>query len=651
MNQDPFATLTLGICLVAVSFTAWIGFGALIARALRLEEEQPVWLLAALGVSALMPAGGAFALFNMVSAWMNNAILAAGFLAGLHYLHSKRNNFIPRLRNRTAGDNLALAIRVAALTLLALRVSSSIFPYWLNINDDWMTYFHFPKRMLATGSFIEPFNLRRLAYLGGAPYLQSFLFPFLKPHPSLAVTDMGLGSLLFYLAALGPKGPESGTVQKLGRELVGLLAVVFTFGFVHESNAPLALPMALMLIMMRAAGRGNLEWNRGNIWTLAVLSAGLVSIRNNYVVFPVVFLGMGILFGGRKNLVSGLKTVTAAGVLAVLLLIPWMLVSYRSNLTPFFPVIKGTYTYPFGFSENLGPAGTIVFIWDNINANLFYLFAIIAAALPFAREGKKEAVLAITSCLIIIALLCMSLTASDTYGLKRYLQPFTLSTAAYVFSIILAQYKDRADLKRQSVLAGAAVIFLALWYSITSTYMLKDTKIRYINNTNTYVTAGNVKASAIYVQAGLKNSIPDREGPRIDYERMQDFMQPGSKVLSMVDHAHKWDFTRHEIDMVDCIGQVSPRPGMPFFKGSAALAGYLKGLGYRYIAYIDFNTYNGLYWLPTWQKRMDESEAPIWKSWSYFFVDFFQNLGELEAMGLVAFRSGNFKVIDLSLMK
>jgi hypothetical protein len=41
----------------------------------------------------------------------------------------------------------------------------------LNGNDDQAAYLIFPKKILATGTLIDPFSLRRLTTFGGYSYL------------------------------------------------------------------------------------------------------------------------------------------------------------------------------------------------------------------------------------------------------------------------------------------------------------------------------------------------------------------------------------------------------------------------------------------------------------------------------------------------
>jgi len=66
---------------------------------------------------------------------------------------------------------------------LAAIAAVPLLHYWAAVawpldydpNDDLLAYMVFPQRMLQTGTFLDPFNLRRMAAFGGHSFLQAQL--------------------------------------------------------------------------------------------------------------------------------------------------------------------------------------------------------------------------------------------------------------------------------------------------------------------------------------------------------------------------------------------------------------------------------------------------------------------------------------------
>ena len=119
----------------------------------------------------------------------------------------------------------------------------------------------------------------------------------------------------------------------------------------------------------------------------------------------------------------------------------------------------------------------------------------------------------------------------------------------------------------------------------------------------------------------------------------------------MLDHTYLFDGHRNHIFNYDHPGTMGPKGGPPAFKGPEALAGYLHGLGIRYLAYQigpSSREYDVSYW-----ERMAANAVVVhgrgnfYKVQSRFELDTFKTFQALAASRRVVFSEGEMRVLDL----
>jgi hypothetical protein len=130
------------------------------------------------------------------------------------------------------------------------------------------------------------------------------------------------------------------------------------------------------------------------------------------------------------------------------------------------------------------------------------------------------------------------------------------------------------------------------------------------------------------------------------FAEAQASLEAGARVLSAVSKPFFWRFDRHVIHSVDCPGQASPPPGMPFFQGPDALAGYLLDLGYTHLAFSPPRLDPCLYSLANWSAA-EHSGAFLWEAWAPYLLDFLRNEQALAAKLGTVYRSRDVVVVDL----
>ena len=145
-----------------------IGLGRLVARAVGEEAAAKAgWGLHAVwGMAVYLFAGGLLAAVGWCGETSIVMLIGVG-LAALVWTTLRGPR--PTLASLAALPWAAWP----AFAVVALKYAASIrWPENINENDDFAAYYNFCEKLLATGSFDDPFSWRRLASLGGHTLLQ-----------------------------------------------------------------------------------------------------------------------------------------------------------------------------------------------------------------------------------------------------------------------------------------------------------------------------------------------------------------------------------------------------------------------------------------------------------------------------------------------
>ena len=121
-------------------------------------------------------------------------------------------------------------------------------------------------------------------------------------------------------------------------------------------------------------------------------------------------------------------------------------------------------------------------------------------------------------------------------------------------------------------------------------------------------------------------------------------------MISATNKPFLWDFARQQIDTLDCPGQASPPPGMPFFAGENAMVRYLRDQGYRYLVITPPDNEGCLYSRKRWMNKR-HGNSNLNAQWARYFLDFFGNLDRLQEKGAVVWEDIHLKVIDLEAVR
>jgi hypothetical protein len=662
MTVSVLPALSGGAAAGLVLFSSWIGYGHGVMRMMGPSDGQdlPWGWLAATGLAATVFLGGWLSLTGLVSPWSNAAVAAIGLMLFLDFLRQRRpfRHIAQPLGPRAAtgkGERSWLAIgqvvRALVLGLLVLHLLGSQVPFWVDECDDFPAYFQFPRQLLETGTLIEPFNLRRLGGLGGGVFLQSMLYPILGLG-ALPFLDSGLGRLLLVGAAYGfwasGKAGCSARSRAAG-DLCALGVLLAASALTLYNHAPLVLPHALFLCLFamayRCSERGS--HSRREWLTLVGVAATIVTLRNNYVAVSALFV-LGVAGWRLHSPRPAVARVLLAGVTGFVLLLPWMLLSYASSRTPFFPLIKGNFMFPAGFGEALAPQATASFVGEVLvtsRVGTLLLLALVAWAVGRCRDVSCASAIATAAAVLLTAL---AMTGSDTYSLSRYSQPYLfaaiLAVSGYVIRAVVAGEPAPGGQLRRSLCGALVALVLSVWALWPSQVHFYGRPIQTSVRQTAWQQLSDFARSTRHITSARLSGVRNPVHPA--YLKVQERLPAGARVLSAVAAPFFWDFGRQQIQTLDCPGQVSPPPGMPFFAGPQAVVDYLRGLGYRYLAYTPPWTRNCLYDERRW-RSLAAGDSPLFAQWAPYFLDFFENVRKLERQGLLILDFGAVRVLDL----
>jgi hypothetical protein len=617
-------------------FASFWGYGELLRRTIRRPEFDDLgWGLTAVwGMALTLAIGGLLMAFQLATAPILAAVVVIGGLFALvhgigdlfagKYLHSSFR--IPR------GD-------LILYFLAAIAFASSIaWPHHIDPNDDLICYLMLPVKLLATGTLIEPFSFQRAGTFGGQSILQALVM-IVGAERNGHVPDRGMAMVMIF-------GMLVHTTRGLkGQYAVARFLLLFAFWFVPvpriSTNGAMtggAMLLGMLITLERAFTAKPHTWSA--FIPAGLLLAGTCSIRPTFTVmagFILAALALRDLWCGlrTKSGVAGIiSPYLTTGLVALVVLIPFMVVLYASNGTPMVPPISGYVSkayQTYAFDEPLKDwAGVLAFFTAPEALGMLALLAV-AALLP---AGKSTSPI-LWGALLGSALILHRFSALAFLDLHRYLHPIFVPLGLWMLAALLKKsaVENPADSGNEALRfpVAATAAALLVFMVVSSAQGGKELREQITG------LPDQIKEVKPFFDPNLRKA----------YAHLQEQVPAGEKILTMVDASFWFDYKRNPMVSINAVGGSSPPPGIPFEQGPEALAAYLKGLGIRYVIAVDFNNAVLLYTRKLW----NESTRPEWfytQIWKPRFNDFMDNIDALAKRdgGLVA-TAGNARLIDL----
>ncbi|MBX3229657.1 MAG: hypothetical protein KIT84_04920 [Labilithrix sp.] len=632
-DRPPLAETLVWSLLVMTAFAGW---GGVVAFAVARDERVDLGLRVAWGASLVCSLGGLL----MVPALMNRAaallLVDAGVLLAIAELVRSRarvrsaGRFVLRFARRER--RLAVLFAVGAL-VIAIHYLAGIAEPHTNPYDDDIAYFGFVKKLLATGTVIEPFSFRRLSALGGQTLFVAMVW-LRSAAPQANTFDRSICFLLVVLLVLGHRSRGRRLSPLV---LVATLALLVTTPFTGINTASWWSGIAFFLALYRtiswaANDEGRAPWK--NALPLALVAACVTTLRQNYLPVPVFVFAASYGFRlwhqrTRRALVEPLWT---AG-LTIACLAPWLVASWQSNRTLLYPIMAGT------FNRALALSASDWGFWREVKLNVWtflegipnraVVFFIVAAAFLREREQRRPLGAYVIGAAGGFFALVHGLNAGDPGNVGRYAVGYVI---ALVLAVVLAAGTTRPRGSRAQVALGIVLV-------ASAAHVLHEhaNLHRYYNRVFEHVEQ----------LANQSRSREAREPPEAGlYGRLQSTVPAGERLAVLLDEPYHLDWRKNPIWNLDMPGYSSPAPGMPFFQGSEKLESYLRGTGVRYLAYVrpDHSRYHYRreYWIGI---LVDEME--IWRAFAPYLIDFMDSLAAITARHKVLFDDRGLVVVDL----
>ena len=574
------------------------------------DSRQFDWaLLAGWGMSCAIAVGGVLAWVSVAS----RGVLVAFVLAGSGiWLYGVSRRSVPGRFGRSGGVARCVA-GLGLILLIAIWFAPAVALPWFNSSDDFGAYLPFAKRLLQSGTLVEPFSLRRLATLGGQTILQAMTLCFGTENNG-NLLDYGLGAMLTAGLLFGSLRRQGlSTYVGLGISALFLLIPVPRINTMSQATGVVLLFTLFRTLTLRADEFGA-HWRR--LLVVGVVAAGVCSLRAS--LYPAAFLIVvgALLFseGPRRWNWKAIAAPAIALGFAGLFMIPWMLLLYRSSQSFLYPFMRGTQQAGFNtYSAGLGWVQTVAFCGRFLLQPSVLLIGGISFAATVLFPNRLSAVFT-AAAIVTSAAICLSFTYSDPKNLYRYVHPVLFAALMVSGSRLFGAAWQRTTRRRRLLsfcLLGLLLPFLGVAWSL----------------------GGLVRAAALRsLPLQVSGQKPFASASELqNYRMLQASMPRGARLYAVLDKPSLLDYGVARIYNADIAGACSLPPGMPFFRGPDSLKKYLRSLGIEYIAYTDFETalsYNRSHWM----ENRSSPEA-VWRSYAPYYLDLMDNVERLAQSG------------------
>lgn len=625
---------------------AMFGWGWLVLRICSFNKKIDLGWQGSLGLAFSVIAGGVFNYFQLVSKTQAIIFILLGCLIGIAaaFVNLKLIKEYFSAFWASARINKAV-VPLLAVILFIVLIRFSLATAFFNFNgiDDYHAYAVYPVKMIQTGSIgQDPFSERQmLSSLGGQYFLHTFILA-VGQLKNVHLIDNGAGFIIFLLVLYGlARSRRLSAAQSL--------LVVFLGSLIPSPSTNITsffTSAAIFLACCRFILEAEFLWPKkyGRLMVLALLSASACALKSN-IILPVVFIFWAYFisqYKSRKKLYLTARDLMLTTLLVFIFLLPWMLSMLQSSGTPL---------YPF-FGKGNGAFTSLALGSHFLEFNVYSLYRLtselivgLGMFLPFAflgwvwfkaQPGKSRNV-ALTVWWAAFLGAASLIYGENGYALYYYSFSFLVPSAL----LLLVLNWERGDARvSPGFLVSASGVGLAIWAVLCGVYIQQNIGIFQNAKAAVNIERGSLKL-------GLLNSelVPERE--LAQYENLQNSVPAGQIILARLDRNFLFDFKRNQIYLADSPGIVSPSPGMPYGKGSEALAGYLLEQKVRYVAYSYGNEAN--FGRANAGTMLRPHVSPLLRAETLASFDFQDNLTELGKTRKRIYDDGKNFVLDLTI--
>ncbi len=613
------ASAAWGLVLLA----SYAGWGRLVGSRCYPDRKLGLGLECALGMALSIAVGGALMLVHLargpaIIGWTIGGLVALLVEAIRAPIPRPRRQWLTMLRRRSRLWTFAGCMVVFA-GLLLVRYFGSVANLDFNKIDDNLALRGFARQILDAGTLFQPFSLHRIASLGGQSYLDAMALARANG-ARLHMIDEGLCVLVVGALVTGYEGVRRSTRTAI------LLALVLLVTLPHRSNdiqsQMSGVVFFLAIFRVLDSERFVVARSRSSAIVLGLLAAAACTLRASYVAACgafLVFHYVSLVVASRGERKRWLYEGCAVALATIAFLTPWATLAYESARTFFYPVMRGTTNPVFGvvagkvtvFEELRWILKNVLFCWPIRTIPVFAVGALI-----IGYRAKTRALNAMLfGTFVGFGVLVHFLHAPE--GVESPARDYFAFMVAFALAATLKAVGEPISRRR-----GVSMAFVLVAASVALQVIeVRDKTVELYN------------ASLTNIEEDAKNRLRwnDMAWLKADdlANRMQASVPAAARILVMTEQPFRFDGARNPIWTFEPAGAVSPRPGLPYFKGPEAMVDYLARLGVRHVAF----------------RPMDQSGVA--KERSQYYVDAFETLQQLATTRRVLFHDGDYWVLDL----
>ena len=625
-----FISFGWGLCILL----SFIGWGSLLKEAVLPKKDIDWGQRAAWGVALSILVGGILNLFSAISRVTVISYIIIGILDFFLFSFPKRSNLSWR------EDKLAILGIFLVFLLLLLRYGA-----WVYIpdfhTDDFHGYLVFPQKMLQAGSLgADPFTERRLHGLGGNSFLLTLIFSFLKLQ-NLYIIDRGIA---YIIAA----GIFWGFAKEKKLSPVSALPIIAIFLFLvnpfDTNSSSHGMALALFLALFRIFDREEaITWKQRFVYVFltALIVSALSASKEHFIGFAAIYLVIIYLarFINYRHRMTIIFEFFILIVFSFLLLLPWMISSYQSSGTMFYPILgKGFHRCAYGYFDfppfNLKASLKVMYSYLRRS---IVLFPLALSFLYLINPRKKDTIQGFSVCFSMVAVtLATYMLFYGALAIPRYIFPFFFSCLFFLIFTILSMQES---LFRDKLFKAGSWAVIVLFIP----FLLLDPFGRYVAPD----LANVVPDYCHKIYAGMQQRGGNSKfyiNKSEEYRKAQYSVPLGETILVRIRMPFLLDFKRNKIFIVDQL-IMGLEPGMPVFKGGNAVGDYLISKGVRFVIYVYGGRENDDE-TRTFKKYMHTRDT--WIKQEYTFMNKFQeDLDELGVLKKRIYDDGKIFVVDL----
>lgn len=507
------------------------------------------------GIILILPDGPLFKIYNLI-------FISTGFFY-----------FLFRVIKDQLSFNLTFSVYFA---IVVIFFSGLLFEDSYQIWDDYLAYFPLARKLYEANSLFDPFFFRRVGSLGGHTALHSSLLLFFS-EIKFNFLELGVFRFCFALSAL----EVISRVKSVNKVVVFFIFLIFLFfdspvlnTASYWTGATILLTLVVRLIEGEKTNASKID--------ICILTSALLTLRPTYVfILPITYF---VFLLKEKKLFINWKY-----LLVILVLIsPWMISSYQSSETPFFPFFKGNFNESYGTFTKIGASYNYLDIVLNTiyDDYIFYCLVFLLLSLVLNKINYIHILIFLFPLFSVLINLKLPEAENPIHGI-RYTFPFVVCGLFLVIMQLCDYDNYRKVFKKYYAVTSIVVVLLIFTIFSFSKMYLYSKQI------------SNFKFLAkLYSYSGFTQV-------QKDIQALQSLTSPHDIIITAIDQPFLFDFTRNVIYLFDVPGQYAPPPGLPLGAKCNDLDSYLKQHNVKYILFIDPKEsrieYSEKFWIKMYQ--------------------------------------------------